>query len=114
MRGKKKRIDVQNFAFNLEDNITDLKEELQTDSWQQGGYEMKRVRDPKPRIIHKACMRDRLLHHAVARVIEPIFEKSFIYDTWSCRKNKGTLGAVGRCHGNLEKLFKNGRNYQPN
>lgn len=110
MRGKKKRIDVQNFIFNLEDNIADLREELQEGSWQHGGYKIKRVCDPKPRIIHKASVRDRLLHHAIIRVIEPVFEKTFIYDTWSCRQGKGTLGSVWRCQSILEKLSKNGRN----
>ena len=54
------------------------------------------VCDPKPRNIHKATVRDRLLHHAIYRVLYPFFDRTFISDSFSCRLNKGTHKAINR------------------
>ena len=56
-------------------------------------------------------MRDRVLHHAIVRVVDRFFDRSFIYDSWSCRTGKGTSHAVSRCHGELRRL---NRNYKGN
>ncbi len=95
-RGKNNRRDAQEFGFKLEDNIFDLHRNLKDGGYQHGGYESFYVHDPKKRHIHKASVRDRLLHHAVSRIIEPIFERKFIFDSWACRKGKGTHRAVER------------------
>ena len=65
-------------------------------SYDHGSYESFKINDPKPRDIHKATVRDRLLHHAVYRVLYPYFDRKFIYDSYSCRCNKGTHRAHSR------------------
>lgn len=52
--------------------------------------------DPKQRQIHKATVQDRLVHQAIVSEIEPLFEPRFIFDSYSCRKGKGTHAAVAR------------------
>lgn len=94
--GKRRRIDVQMFERNLEDHVFELHEELMAGTYQHGPYHRFKVFDPKPRIIHKATVRDRLVHHAIYRVSLPIFERSFIFDSYSCRDDKGTHAAVKR------------------
>lgn len=64
--------------------------------YRHGGYVSFFVSDPKWRHIHKASVRDRLLHHALHRIIEPIWDRKFIFDSWSSRKGKGTHHAVAR------------------
>lgn len=95
-RGKSKKPDVIEFEYNLEDNLFELHQELKSGVWRHSHYTAFNVRDPKLRRIHKACVRDRVLHHAVFRVLYPIFDKSFIFDSYSCRLEKGTHRAVNR------------------
>lgn len=95
-RGKTGRADVQAFGFRLEDNIFALHEALSGGVYHHGGYEEFIVCDPKRRVIHKASIVDRLVHHAVVRVIERSFDRGFIFDSWSCREGKGTHRAVDR------------------
>lgn len=104
LRGKHQRPDVQTFTLHLEDNLFSLHEQLRSGTWQHGPYERFTVSDPKPRIIHKATVADRVVHHAIVRVLEPIFDHTFIYDSWSCRKSKGNQAAVFRLHRELERL----------
>lgn len=88
--------DVAEFEINLEDHVFALHEDLKNGTYEHGGYISFVVHDPKRRNIHKAPVRDRLLHHAVHRVIEPMWNKVFIFDSWSSRKTKGTHAAVRR------------------
>lgn len=88
--------DVAEFEINLEDHVFALHEDLKNGTYEHGGYISFVVHDPKRRNIHKAPVRDRLLHHAVHRVIEPMWNKIFIFDSWSSRKTKGTHAAVRR------------------
>jgi len=96
LKGKRNKKDVQIFQFNLMDNILQLHEDLNNRTYKHGGYEQFKINDPKPRIIHKASIRDRLLHHAVYRILYPFFDKTFISDSFSCRNNKGTHKALNR------------------
>lgn len=98
-RGKNKKFDVQEFEFNLEDNLFKLHEDLKSGIWQHSHYTAFNVCDPKLRRIHKACVCDRVLHHAVFRILYSIFDKSFIFDSYSCRLDKGTHRAVSRLEG---------------
>ncbi len=102
--GKK---DVQLFEMSLEDNIFQLHYDLKNSLYRHGGYLSFFVRDPKRRHIHKASVRDRLLHHAVCRIIEPEWNQVFIFDSWSSRKGKGTHGAVNRLQDMCLRLSKN-------
>ena len=90
LKGKRKRKDVQEFSENLSDNIYNLHLDLVNKIYRHGSYRAFNISDPKPRNIHKATVRDRLLHHAVYRILYPFFDKKFIPDSYSCRLNKGT------------------------
>ena len=94
--GKQKKKDVQIFQLRLLRNISDLQEDLQNKRYRHGGYEAFEIRDPKPRDIHKANVRDRLLHQAVHRMLYPFFDKVFVADSYSCQIGKGTHKAFKR------------------
>ncbi len=106
-RGKRKKKDVQEFEFNLEDNLFALHEALAAKTYEHSAYESFYVQDPKLRHIHKACVRDRVVHQAVFRILYPIFDAGFIFDSYSCRTGKGTHRAVLRLEMFMRKLSKN-------
>ncbi|MEK7147838.1 MAG: reverse transcriptase/maturase family protein, partial [Patescibacteria group bacterium] len=106
-RGKTKKADVIVFEHNLEDNIFKLRETLLAETWVCDGYKKFSIKDPKSRIIHKATVRDRLLHHAIYRILYPYFDKKFISDSYSCRLNKGTHKALERVKVFSRKVSKN-------
>jgi len=94
IKGKRNKKDVQIFSFRLMDNILSLHNDLKNKKYKHGGYECFKINDPKSRTIHKASVRDRLLHHAVYRMLYPFFDKTFIFNSFSCRDNKGTHKAI--------------------
>lgn len=94
--GKRKRADVQQFELHLMDNIISLHNDLSAKTYKHASYEAFNISDPKPRNIHKASVRDRLLHHALYRKLYPFFDRTFIADSYSCRGGKGTHKALGR------------------
>jgi len=96
LRGKRKRRDVAEFSLNLMDNILTLRQDLVNKTYCHGSYRAFKINDPKPRNIHKASVRDRLVHHAIYRILYPYFDQKFIFDSYSCRKNKGTHRAINR------------------
>lgn len=95
------------FSRNLEDNLFSLYYELKNGKCQHGRYKSFFVFDPKKRHIHKAPVRDRVLHHAIVRVIEPIFDSRFIFDSYACRNEKGAHAALGRLQKFCWKLSQN-------
>ena len=105
--GKKSRKDVQEFERNLMTNIISLHQDLVNKTYRHSQYEAFKISDPKPRDIHKAKVRDRLLHHAIYRVLYPFFDKTFIADSYSCRVNKGTHKAIDRFRQFTYKVSKN-------
>lgn len=106
-RSKRARADVLAFERHLEANIFELADELTHGSYRHGPYQPFTVWDPKQRQIHKALVRDRLVHQAVTSAIEPLFEKGFIYDSHSCRKGKGTHAALSRLRRFLYRASRN-------
>lgn len=96
MRNKKKRKDIDEFSLRLIDNILTLRRELADKIYIHGPYHAFKINDPKPRDIHKASVRDRLLHHALYRVLYPDFDQKFIFDSYSCRLDKGTHRAMNQ------------------
>lgn len=78
------------------DNLLFLKEDLITKGYRHSLYKAFKITDPKPRDIHKASVRDRLLHHALYRKLYPFFERTFIADSYSCRNKKGVHKALER------------------
>ncbi len=107
LKGKKKRKDVIKFSVNLIDNIFELHEDLVSKKYKHSLYKAFKITDPKARDIHKASVRDRLLHHAIYRILYPYFDKKFIFDSYSCRIGKGTLKAINRFQTLARKSSKN-------
>jgi RNA-directed DNA polymerase len=105
--GKQKKKDVQRFEWELETNIFQLHRNLRGRSYKHGGYSSFYIRDPKQRHIHKAEVRDRILHHAVFSILNPIFEPTFIPHSFSCRIDKGTHKGVSALNNFVRKVGKN-------
>jgi RNA-directed DNA polymerase len=95
-QGKRDRPRVARFEFHLEQELLALQEALQELRYQPGDFFTFEVRDPKRRCICAAPFRDRVVHHAVCNVLEPVFEQRLIFDTYACRPGKGTHAAVKR------------------
>jgi len=93
---KTKKDYVIEFEKNLIENLLKLQEELKNHSYSPFPLKTFILRDPKTRRISKSAFRDRIVHHAIIRIIEPIFEKTFIYDSCANRIRKGTLFALKR------------------
>jgi retron-type reverse transcriptase len=106
-KDKRNRTDVKEFSADAEKNIFELHDELEKGTYRHGSYEPFWVRDPKLRLIHKACVRDRLLHHAIFRVLYPLFNKSWIFDSFSSREFKGTHAAMKRFRDFAWKISQN-------
>ncbi len=96
-KGKRSRPEVAAFEYRLEGELCGLREELASGTYRPGAYRHFRIIEPKPRIISAAPFRDRVVHHALYQVLEPIFEPRFIADSYACRVGKGTHRAVLRC-----------------
>jgi retron-type reverse transcriptase len=107
LKHKRGRKDVQEFGVHLTDNILALHRDLIDKTYQHGGYTAFRINDPKPRDIHKAEVRDRHLHHALYNVLYPYFDPKFIFDSYSCRRNKGMHRAIDRFREFARKVSRN-------
>jgi len=107
LKGKRNKKDVQEFSLHLMDNLLILHEELKKEIYAHGLYKYFRINDPKPRDIHKASVRDRLVHHAIYRVLYPYFSKRFIADSYSCQLGKGTHKALNRFRRFAFKVSRN-------
>jgi RNA-directed DNA polymerase len=107
LRGKRKKKDVQEFELRLMDNILALHRDLADKTYHHGPYHAFKISDPKPRDIHKATVRDRLLHHALYRTLYPFFDRTFIGDSYSCRRKKGTHAAMDRFRAFAYKVSRN-------
>ena len=106
-KGKKRKTDVLIFERHLEDNIFNLYQELKNKTYKHGDYESFYVHDPKRRHIHKASVRDRVVHHLLYTYLYKLFDKTFIVDSYSCRLDKGTHKAVNRLEDFTRKVSKN-------
>lgn len=95
-RGKRFRDNVLAFNARLGDNLVRLRRELKGRTYRPGKYRTFEIFEPKRRIISAAPFRDRVIHHAVCNVIQPIFERTFINDTYANRKGYGTHRALRR------------------
>lgn len=105
--GKKKKADVALFQVKLMDNIFALYQDLINKNYFHGGYRSFNISDPKPRNIHKATVRDRLLHHLLYQEFYQYFDKQFIYDSYSCRLAKGTHKAIRRFNAMARRASQN-------
>ncbi len=95
-KGKRTTDELHNFQYYLEKNLLGLFNDLDSGNYHHGTYRKFIVNDNKRREISVASIRDRVVHRLVYDFLEKIYDKTFIYDAWSCRKNKGLLGAIKR------------------
>jgi len=95
-RATKNKPETLLYFYNLEQNLTNLRERLEKETYQPGKYRTFEISDPKRRTISVAPFEDRVVHHALVNVMEPIYERRFIYDSYATRKDKGTHKAVRR------------------
>lgn len=106
-RDKKKKEDVVQFEKSLESEIFKLHRELANGTYKHSGYSGFYISDPKKRHIHKAIVRDRVLHHAIMGILYPLYDKIFIHNSFSCRVGKGTHKGVQALRSMLWKVSKN-------
>jgi len=106
-KGKAKKHYVIEFEKNLASNLLKLKHELETQTYRPKKLQTFILRDPKTRKISKSDFRDRIVHHALCNILEPIFNKTFIYDSCANRKNKGNLFALKRFEKFQKKITNN-------
>jgi retron-type reverse transcriptase len=95
-KGKRSRPPAATFEFDLESNLVTLQQELREKTYRPGAYSSFYIHEPKRRLISAAPFRDRVVHHALCNVIEPLFERSFIFDSYANRLGKGTHAALER------------------
>jgi RNA-directed DNA polymerase len=96
-KGKRGKAPAASFEYDLEDNLLALQRELTNKTYQPGAYHSFYIHEPKRRLISAAPFRDRVVHHALCNIIEPIFERSFIHDSYANRVGKGSHRALDRC-----------------
>jgi hypothetical protein len=101
-RGKRDREVVQRFEFHQERELLRLRRELESGAYRPGAFTTHRITRPKPRLISAAPYRDRVVHHAVMNVLEPILERHAHPDSYACRTGKGTHAAARR----LQELMR--------
>lgn len=100
-RGRRSRDVVVRYELNLEEELITLQNELIYQTYRPGRYRAFYTHDGKTRLILAAPFRDRVLHHAIASVIEPIFEAGYYAHSYACRPGKGTLAGIRQ----LEKML---------
>lgn len=94
---KRYKTSILKFGYFLESNLLKLHREFVTERYMPSSYVYFMVHDPKERNIAAPAFRDRVVQHTLIDYIEPLFDKQFIYDSYACRKDKGTLVGLKRC-----------------
>lgn len=102
-KGKKATPELDIFQYNLEEELYNLAKDLNDGTYKHGSYKTFMVCDNKKREISVASVRDRVVHRTIYDYLTGIYDKTFIYDAWSCRKGKGLMGAIDR----TQKFIKN-------
>lgn len=95
-RRKRFSLAAAEFDFDSMNNLLCVHRELVTFTWVPGDYHHFEITDPKPRRISAAPFRDRVVHHAIVNVLEPLYERRFVFDSYACRRGKGTHRAIQR------------------
>ena len=106
-KGKSNKSDVNDFALKLTDNLLDLYYDLKNKIYTHSEYQEFNILETKKRIIHKASVRDRVVHHLLYDTLYDYFDKKFMHDSYSCRKNKGVHKAIQRYEHFAIKVSKN-------
>ncbi len=108
-KGKRNRPEIAAFELHAESNLLSLKRELESGCYQPRPLRAFVIRDPKTRRISASAFRDRVVHHALCNVIAPLFERSFIHDSYANRKDFGTHKALIRFDAFKRRASCNGR-----
>ncbi|MBR5966258.1 MAG: group II intron reverse transcriptase domain-containing protein [Treponema sp.] len=106
-KASKRKKSANSFLFfrkNEEVNVQKIQQRLLSATWECGAYKQFRIFEPKERLITAAPFEDRIVHHALINVLEPLFERQFVFHTYACRKGKGTHAAIRQA----QKFCKNG------
>ncbi len=82
------------FDLKTDENLYRIKNSLEKNTYKIGNYRQFKIYDPKERIITAASFEDRIVHHSIMNILEPVFERQFVFHTYACRKQKGTHKAV--------------------
>ena len=98
LRGKRDKPSTRAFLENCRTNLRTLQQELAQCIWVPGEYNTFTIHEPKKRIISAAPFPDRVAHHAIINITEPVFERFSIYDSYACRRGKGLHAAISRAH----------------
>ena len=106
-QGKRRRMDILQFEKNLEQEIFKLHRHLKNKAYVHDPYADFYIHDPKRRHVHKATVRDRILHHTVFKILNPIYEPTFIARSFSCRIGKGTHKGILAMEYMIGKISKN-------
>ncbi len=106
-KGKRFNTDVLKFTENLEENLIQIQNELIWKTYCPSEYREFYVYDPKKRLISAPSFRDRVVHHALVGIIEPLFERKFISDSYACRKGKGNHDAMKRVSHSSQIMSQN-------
>ncbi len=107
-KGKAKKLAVLEFEEKTLENLQTLQKELINLTYEPKPLKRFIVRDPKTRTIHASAFRDRIVHHVLVNILEPIFEKIFIHDSYASRKDKGAHIAITRFDKFKRKVSQNG------
>ena len=99
---------VIDFNKDLKNNLLKLQKELLDCTYLPKKLTTFIIRDPKLRTISKSIFKDRIVHHALVQVLEPIFDPTFIYDSYANRIGKGTVKALERCDFFIKQVTRNG------
>lgn len=103
MKGSKGKGESVEYFFNMENVLIELKKEIESNNYEPSDYRYFTIYDPKERKIAVAPFKDRIVHHAIVNILEPIYEKIFIYDSYATRKKKGSHKAIKRAQEFLKK-----------
>jgi retron-type reverse transcriptase len=93
-RGKRNRASVARFLERVELEVLDIQTRLRSGAWQPGAMTRFTIHDPKERVISVASFGDRVVHHALIDVLEPFFDRRMVYESFACRRGKGTHAAI--------------------
>ena len=103
-RRRRDRPEVRAFESDLDRELARLGDELRAGTVALGSFTRFVIRDPKRRVIHAPVFRDRVIHHALMRPIEPVFERALVDGCYACRRGRGVLAAVRRTQANLRRF----------
>lgn len=106
-KNKKNTINAKKFELNYESNIFKLYDEIKTEIYTPNRCIVFIINKPVKREIFASDFRDRVVHHYIIKKLNPFFEKNFIYDSYACRKNKGTLFGVKRIYNFIKNCSNN-------